>query len=707
MLLKKVRLENFRRFGKLEHEFAPGINVVKGQYNEVGKSTFLDGIIAALFENPKSTSKELDKYQKWGVDRKAKTAIELGADSQDYVLEKDFEARSVRLAALKTDEEWTIPKQVADKISEMLGTSSPTLFLSTSCIRQDEVRKIESGEKEISQSLESIVTGGREDRTALQIVSDLQKRIDEILKGTKGIAREPGLVKSLTIQFNNLQQEINNVKAEVNTVESQKLELVKITEQLADLETKFAEKEAVLDKNKRRREIEGEIKRLEDEYNRVDRLINDVKSLRTKIEEADSKLESIKGFDDMQKVQDVRKQLSELSAGHKKISEDILKRKEELTVAQEQLGRNRLLVGIGSNPTLIAGAVMAAAGFLGIMLHTALVAIGIAGLLLVATAFWARSSIASKSSQVPELKNRIQQMEDALKGIEEQQRQALAEVQCATIGDFEQRERNYSEFVVDKEALRNQLKGKLGEQTEEQLDEKRRELLKKLGVEQEKLTDDLKSTAVSPEEYVRYEDEVKKLRNKKEQLEEAKRELAFNIKNAKCDAELLAEKEELLETLKRKLDRAQRKARIYELTRDFIIKARTETLESANDKLQAEIQKNFEIFTNGKYKKVVVKKGTLGFQIFSDEKGDFVQPEELSGGAIDEFYLACRLALVNLIYGESLPPLILDDPFVNFDPIRLKRTLDYLRQLSQKQQITIFTLSDAYDSIADKVIELA
>jgi uncharacterized protein YhaN len=212
---------------------------------------------------------------------------------------------------------------------------------------------------------------------------------------------------------------------------------------------------------------------------------------------------------------------------------------------------------------------------------------------------------------------------------------------------------------------------------------------------------------LSPEEYVKYETEVNKLKEKETQLEDSKRELAFNVNKAKVDAELLTEKEELLETIKLRLLRAQRKAQVYELARDFIERARTETLVSANDKLQAEIQKNFEIFTNGKYKRVVIGKGTLDFHIFSEEKGDFVQPEELSGGAIDEFYLACRLALANLIYGESLPPLILDDPFVNFDPVRLGCTLDFLRQLSQKQQIIVFTLSDAYDSVADKVIDLA
>ena len=67
MLLKKVRLENFGRFGEpLERDFGAGINVVKGPLNEIGKSTFLAGVVTALFENPKSTKKELEKFITWG-----------------------------------------------------------------------------------------------------------------------------------------------------------------------------------------------------------------------------------------------------------------------------------------------------------------------------------------------------------------------------------------------------------------------------------------------------------------------------------------------------------------------------------------------------------------------------------------------------------------------------------------------------------------
>ena len=125
-----------------------------------------------------------------------------------------------------------------------------------------------------------------------------------------------------------------------------------------------------------------------------------------------------------------------------------------------------------------------------------------------------------------------------------------------------------------------------------------------------------------------------------------------------------------------------------------------------NEILEKEIQNCLSIFTNGKYKQVKINKGGLELWIYSDEKGDWAKPEELSNGAIDEFYLAFRLALVKLIFRDKRPPLLLDDPFVNFDSIRLSNTLSFLKTLTNEYQIIIFTLGDLYDTVADNIIVL-
>jgi uncharacterized protein YhaN len=68
--------------------------------------------------------------------------------------------------------------------------------------------------------------------------------------------------------------------------------------------------------------------------------------------------------------------------------------------------------------------------------------------------------------------------------------------------------------------------------------------------------------------------------------------------------------------------------------------------------------------------------------------------------------LAARLALCDLIFGEKLPPLLMDDPFVKFDPARREAALQLCKELASDRQIILFTCHDGYDSFADHVIEL-
>jgi uncharacterized protein YhaN len=165
--------------------------------------------------------------------------------------------------------------------------------------------------------------------------------------------------------------------------------------------------------------------------------------------------------------------------------------------------------------------------------------------------------------------------------------------------------------------------------------------------------------------------------------------------------------EEEQESLQQDLRREERKVQIYTLARGFISQARTDVLSSTEEALENEIQGYLAVFTNNKYKQVRrASKEALEFRIYSDEKGDWASPEDLSGGVIDEFYLAFRLALVRLIFGDKKPPLILDDPFVNFDSVRLANTLNSLRTMAADYQIIIFTLGDLYDKVADNIILL-
>ncbi len=70
--------------------------------------------------------------------------------------------------------------------------------------------------------------------------------------------------------------------------------------------------------------------------------------------------------------------------------------------------------------------------------------------------------------------------------------------------------------------------------------------------------------------------------------------------------------------------------------------------------------------------------------------------DQLSWGMRDQLYFALRLAAIEEICGDCALPIILDDPFVNFDETRLKATLDMLEKLAESHQIILLTHDKRY-----------
>ncbi|MCX7841938.1 MAG: AAA family ATPase [Clostridia bacterium] len=82
----------------------------------------------------------------------------------------------------------------------------------------------------------------------------------------------------------------------------------------------------------------------------------------------------------------------------------------------------------------------------------------------------------------------------------------------------------------------------------------------------------------------------------------------------------------------------------------------------------------------------------LNLRILSPESGEVVPAAALSGGTVDQVYLALRLASSDIISanGETLP-VIMDEVFAQYDDFRAAEALRLFKELSQKRQIILFT----------------
>ncbi|WP_160668255.1 hypothetical protein, partial [Colidextribacter sp. OB.20] len=150
-------------------------------------------------------------------------------------------------------------------------------------------------------------------------------------------------------------------------------------------------------------------------------------------------------------------------------------------------------------------------------------------------------------------------------------------------------------------------------------------------------------------------------------------------------AALAAQAEELEDRLSRKRLEAEALA----LAMDVLTQANTRLQERFSPELNRMAGEYMARLTGERYSAVSLTRELEGFV----RTGGDVLPRSalcLSRGTADQLYLAVRLAVCRLCLPER-PPILLDDALASFDDDRLKMALELLGELSQEQQLLLFT----------------
>lgn len=171
---------------------------------------------------------------------------------------------------------------------------------------------------------------------------------------------------------------------------------------------------------------------------------------------------------------------------------------------------------------------------------------------------------------------------------------------------------------------------------------------------------------------------------------------------------LLKEKQMVLKKFEEdsyELEQLEENIRELELNKEkledtaFSLRTALDVLEEANQ----EIKRDFTPLLNSNASKIISKitasrygelkaDELLILRTTEPESRDIVPVSILSGGTIDQMYLALRIALVQTIEGkvEKLP-LIMDEVLSQYDDARSLETLRMLMELSKERQIILFT----------------
>lgn len=204
-------------------------------------------------------------------------------------------------------------------------------------------------------------------------------------------------------------------------------------------------------------------------------------------------------------------------------------------------------------------------------------------------------------------------------------------------------------------------------------------------------------------------DNLEDLKQEVDFLKQRKVELQTSIKTTTSLVDSPEEIREEVDAIEGKKLDLLRKIQEHELASKYL-----ELAESVvHNKFTPAIEKNsksiLKDITNERYSELKIEDETLDIKVKAPETKEYVDVFLLSQGARDQLYFTLRTVMSDLLGGNTNIPLILDDPFHNFDDSRLKKTIEAIKQISKGKQVILIShrpYHQEFKNLAVNVLEL-
>ena len=182
------------------------------------------------------------------------------------------------------------------------------------------------------------------------------------------------------------------------------------------------------------------------------------------------------------------------------------------------------------------------------------------------------------------------------------------------------------------------------------------------------------------------EDNMKKIDSEINILTDEKNYLKNQIEKLETEVEEADEIEEDIIEKKEKLEYLEKRYKILDNTKKL--------MERAKEQFSSRYL-NGMIESFNKYIKLLNKEeisATIDVNLDSkiDYKGSKKDIDFMSTGYKDLIYICMRFSLIQALFKEETPFIILDDPFVNLDEEKTKNALNLIKELSKEYQIIYF-----------------
>lgn len=703
MNIKNIKINAYGNLENKEINLDKKINIIHGA-NESGKSTMLSYIVNSFYGISKTKDgkdiSDFDKYKPWNNNEfSGRISYELG-NGEQYEIFRDFNKKNPKIYNKNLEDitdKFEIDKKEGSKFFLEQTGIDKQMYTSTVVSMQEEVRLDDKNQNMLIQKIANLAGTGEDNVSYKKALTKLQNKIrDEI--GTNKTSQKP--INILNNQIEEINKKIEEIKPNINKkyeIDNQK-DL--INENLKNLEIKKEILEEINKKNQNKLDYlkEKNIKEISKKDN--EEHIEKLKKEATTVKEEQIKVEKT--------VNNLNKKIEEKKVEQSRIEQELNKENEQT----ENIENSKNIKSSKNTIYIIFLIVFIALGILGVALlknYLVTIVFGILALIdiiLLITKKIKVNKIIKEENKLSETKKK-----EHIRDLEEEKEYILKEIDKIS-KELKEEEANQKEIASKNSMLQGQIillektntsleneLNSIKEKLEKLQSNNEEELLAQYNgkMDREKLLQIINSTDIEPQlKNVETQINNEKIKLKGLEIEE-------NTVIPQIDA--MVELEETLQAKKEGYNNLKNQEDIINITIENLEQAYEEMKTTITPKFTENLSKNIEEISNGKYSKVTINDESG--MVVENNRGEYINANNLSTGTIDQLYLSLRLSMIEDLSKESLP-IILDETFAYFDNTRLENAIKYLIKLTQGEniknhQVIIFTCTNREKEILEKL----
>ncbi len=685
MKINKLYIRGFGKIENFELDLSKNINVIYGP-NESGKSTLMGFIKAGLFglkggrTDKEGLVAEIKRYKPWSNSRYG-GYINFELDNYSaYRIDRDFESNSVKLYDSEFNEITAVFSGSKDGrgISEKLLGVNEGLFEKTVFVRQLGAKIDASSSRDLIDRISNIGQSGFEDISYKKASTALKEALKSQVGTERSYTRPLDIISRRLGELQQLQikivQEKESSLALMDTLKELDTDIA-IIQQKEKLLSLAAEFSSVKEKLLYHKDKQEELQYLNDGITlimaNIERLSQDKKALTEELQKAAEQKVRLEKDLKEEEHPGIEKDLE----GLKKLIKlcdifEVVTLAVMLAIVWGALSLKLFPVHISAIPAII------------------FTAIGIFRSSKKTTYVKLDKQKATSSDRRAELQRQL----DNVLGVK-----AIADNQLTGLNERLNIERSqYQQQFKRLESMLLTYRSKDLDQLERRADELSAGIIKLLEEVSDSLPESeaalienvLEDRKLSPDE------ELNRLKNfysellQQKKIERAGLDYQVNKISSGIDAEAVELEMGRLTQQKKALEQ-----------RGEALSIAMATLEEASKELQKKLlpvmnstfSKTFENLTSQRYQDTRAG-DQLNIKLHHPDSDLIVPVSALSNGTIDQLYLALRIAVTETVFSiKERLPLILDEPFAQYDDNRTQNALKLISELGKKQQVIIFT----------------